>query len=241
LNALEEANSVLDAMDLPGSPQFSPDQTVAIHPMIPAHAEVIGGAQYWRDTKNRLVPVETIDTVDQLMDETVRKIVGYAVELAAQVRRYKIHTTDDILALQAVLAQEHNTPIGGAKGNVTLTSFDGLMKVSVKIADVTIYGPEMQLAKSKVDECLRGWAEGTVAELRAIVENAFQTDKEGHFNRANLLALRRVRSDNPTWQEAMALIVKAERPMGTKEYVQVHRRAHVGAAWEHVAIDLAAA
>lgn len=202
---------------------------------------VINGRDHLTDVKGRLVPVDLVKPVDLLMDEVVRKISRYAVELSAQVSRYKQHTLDDVAGFKALLAQEHGTTVGGGKGNITLTSFDGLTKVSVKIADLTMFGPELQNAKAKVTECLRTWSEGADAKLVAVVENAFQVDQEGQINRSNLLYLLRLNIEEPLWVEAMGLIRAAERPMGTKEYVQVHRRAHTGAKWDLVAIDVAAA
>lgn len=202
---------------------------------------VIAGRDHLTDVKGRLVPVELIKPVDLLMDEVVKKVARYAVELSAQVSRYKQHTLDDVAGFKALLAQEHGTTIGGGKGNITLTSFDGLTKVSVKIADLTMFGPELQNAKAKVTECIRTWSEGSRPELIALVENAFQVDQEGRVNRSDLLYLLRLNIEDPLWIEAMDLIRKAERPMGTKEYVQVHRRTHTGAKWELVAIDVAAA
>lgn len=203
--------------------------------------EIVNGKAHMTDVKGRLVPVDLIKPVDLLMDETVRKVAFYAQQLSAQVARFKQHTLDDIAGFKALLAQEHKTDIGGPKGNITLTSFDGLVKVSVKIADLTMFGPELQNAKAKVTECIRTWAEGAGPELRALVESAFQVDQEGRVNRSDLLYLLRLNIEHPTWLEGMALIRQAERPLGTKEYVQVHVRPHTGAKWEHVTIDVAAA
>lgn len=232
MNAFVEAHAALEAET---TATEGPSKTV------PAHAEIVGGCEYWRNAKGHLVPVETIAVTDQLMDEVVRKIVRYTLALQAQISRYKGHTLDDILGIREVFAQEYNVTLGGPKGNTTFTQFDGLAKVSVKIADVTVWGPELELAKAKVDQCLREWTEGAMPELRAFVEAAFQVDKAGQINRANLLYLLRLKIDNPTWNEGMDLIRTAERPMGSKEYVQVHLRDELGGSWRHVAIDLAAA
>lgn len=220
--------------------QTAHDELARAAPTAPP-VEIVNGKAHMTDVKGRLVPVELIKPVDLLMDETVRKVAFFAQELSAQVARFKQHTLDDIAGFKALLAQEHNTEIGGAKGNITLTSFDGLVKVSVKIADLTMFGPELQNAKAKVTECIRTWAEGAAPELVALVESAFQVDQEGRVNRSDLLYLLRLDIDHPTWVEGMDLIRKAERPMGTKEYVQVHVRPHTGAKWEHVTIDVAAA
>jgi hypothetical protein len=210
-------------------------------PLPPEGAVMVGGRPHLADPKGRLVPLDMVRPLDLLIDEEVRKIVRFARALSAQVARFKQHTLDDISGVKALVAQEYGASLGGEKGNLTLTSFDGLMKVSLKIADVVSYGPELQAAKAKVTECIRNWQGGADPKLVALVETAFQVDQEGQVNRSNLLYLLRLQIDDPTWTEGMKAIRESERPSGTKEYVQIHVRPQPGAKWEHVTIDLAAA
>lgn len=245
MNALEHAHAELDAAE---TPSILPEATrLELRPTVPPPPadlvpfEEIGGVQYLRDVKGRLVPKDAIQPVDLLIDEQVRVIAYYARHLSKQVARYKAHTIDDIAGLRALVGQEHGVDLGGKKGNLTLTSHDGLKKVSVKIADITYFGIELQAAKAKFDECIRAWAEGANPKLRALVDLAFQADQEGRINRGNLLYLQRLAVDDPTWKEAVELIRAAERPAGTKEYITVHEREDVGAPWKLVAIDVAAA
>jgi hypothetical protein len=49
---------------------------------------VVNGKPYMPDAKGNLVPVESIRPTDKLQDETVRKILGHARELSAQVARF---------------------------------------------------------------------------------------------------------------------------------------------------------
>lgn len=230
VNALAEAHAELDAELATSEPAPPRAGTV-----------MVGDVPHLKDPKGRLVPLGHVRPLDLLMDEEVRKIVAYAMALSAQVARFKNHTLDDISGFKALVAQEFNTVLGGEKGNITLTSFDGLMKVSLKIADVTHFGPELQAAKAKVTECIRNWQGGADPRLVALVENAFQVDQEGQVNRSNLLYLLRLDFDDPVWLDAMEAIRQAERPSGTKEYVQIHVRPEPGAKWQHVTIDLAAA
>ncbi|PKP66456.1 MAG: sulfate transporter, partial [Alphaproteobacteria bacterium HGW-Alphaproteobacteria-8] len=48
------------------------------------------------DAKGREVPIDLVKPQDQLMDEQVRKIAGYALALSDQLRRFKAHTFEDI-------------------------------------------------------------------------------------------------------------------------------------------------
>ncbi|MCV0428294.1 MAG: DUF3164 family protein, partial [Roseibium sp.] len=69
--------------------------------------ELVNGVPYMRDAKGNLVPLENIKTQHKLEDETVRKIIGYAEELSAQIARFRNHTFADLLGLTALLAQEY--------------------------------------------------------------------------------------------------------------------------------------
>ncbi|WP_149589801.1 DUF3164 family protein [Tabrizicola flagellatus] len=206
---------------------------------IPAPIVDVAGAPHMRDAKGFLVPLAMVRPQDQLQDELVRKIMGYAIALSEQVARFKAHTFDDIGGFEALLAQEYGATVGGQKGNKTLMSFDGLFRVQVQVADNIVFGPELQVAKSLVDECLNEWAEGARDEIRAIVTRAFNTDREGQINRSEIFMLLRLEIDDPRWQRAMQAIRDAMRVVGSKTYVRCYRRDRFDAPWQAVSIDLA--
>ncbi len=208
---------------------------------IPDGIVMLGDVAHMRDGQGRVVPLALIKPMDKLTDETVRKIMGYAMPLSDQVARFKEHTFDDIGALEALLAQEYEAKLGGKKGNMTLMSFDTLYKVTVQVADHIAFGPELQIAKSLVDECLNEWAASARDEIRAIVTRAFNTDKEGQINRSEVFMLLRLEIRDPRWVRAMDAIRDAMRVVGSKTYVRCYRRASLDAAWEPVTIDLAKA
>lgn len=208
---------------------------------IPTGRAEINGKEYMHDAKGALVPIETIKPADQLEDEVVRKIVGYGIELSAQVTRFKEHTFNDLGDFDAVLAQEYETTKGGAKGNKTYMSFDGLYKVQVQVADHVDFGPQLQIAKTLIDECLNEWASGARPELRAIVTRAFNTDKAGQINRAEIFMLLRLEIEDPRWKRAMEAIRSAMRVVGSKTYVRCYQRATPQGSWDSITIDLAKA
>lgn len=201
----------------------------------------LGGKSYMPDARGNLVPVELIKAAVLLEDETVRKVVGHAEALSAQIGRFKGHTFEDLGALDALLAQDYGLAKGGAKGNKTYQSHDGLMKVQVQVADYIDFGPQLQVAKALVDECLNEWAEEARPEIRAIVTRAFNTDKAGQINRAEIFMLLRLDIEDARWQRAMEAIRDAMRIVGTRTYVRVYRRESPEGAWRAVTIDLAKA
>jgi hypothetical protein len=208
---------------------------------IPSGRVLVGENFYMPDAKGGLIPVSLIKPQTLLEDELVRKVMGFAVALSEQVARFKEHTFDDIGSFEALLAQEYEASIGGAKGNKTLMSHDGLFKVTVQVADNVVFGPELQTAKVLVDECLNEWAAGARDEIRAIVTRAFNTDKEGQINRSEIFMLLRLEIDDPRWQRAMKAIRDAMRVVGSKTYVRCYRRDTSDSAWQSVTIDLAKA
>ncbi|MFP3944392.1 MAG: DUF3164 family protein [Alphaproteobacteria bacterium] len=195
---------------------------------------------YMEDAKGRLVPVDQIKPADQLMDDTVRKILGYADELNAQIKRFKAHTFDDVHTCIDLLAEQYGAKRGGAKGNITLTSFDGRAKVEVKVQDHIEFGPELQAAKTLIDECIAEWSSDSRSEIRALVNHAFNVDKPGQVNRAALFQLRRIEIDDDRWRQAVQAINDSIRITGTKAYIRFARRSSPRERWKHVAIDLAA-
>lgn len=208
---------------------------------IPDGRQEINGTPYMADAKGSLVPVSMIRPEDLLEDETVRKIAGHALELSAQVSRFKQHTFDDLGDFEAVLAQEYEASKGGKKGNKTFMSHDGLYKVQVAVADHIDFGPQLQVAKELIDECLNEWAADARDEIRTIVTRAFNTDKEGQINRTEIFMLLRLEISDSRWLRAMKAIRDAMRVVGSKTYVRCYHRGAPDAPWEAITIDLAKA
>ena len=211
--------------------------TVARHPS----AVDVGGDTYLRDAKGNLVPLTTVKTSDLLMDEVVRSLLGRATAKSAALTEFKTDAFDQVQALLGIMAQQHGTSMGGRKGNLTLTTYDGLMKVQVQVADQIEFGPELQVAKTLIDQCLTEWASGSAAELRAIVNRAFSVEKEGQINRSELFMLLRVEIADERWKRAMDAIRESMRVIGSREYIRFYRRDRRDGPWKQVILDLASA
>lgn len=201
----------------------------------------VNGRDHMADAKGHLVPVAMIKPADKLEDQTVRKIMAFAMELSAQIARFRGHTMTDLGEFDAILQQEYGLTRGGKKGNRTYQTFDGLMKVQVQVADFIDFGPQLQVAKGLIDECLNEWAEDSRDEIRTIITSAFNTDKEGKINRSEIFMLLRRDFEDPRWQRAMDAIRDAMRVTGSKEYIRFYMREKVTDGWNAVTIDLAKA
>lgn len=199
----------------------------------------VKGTRHRHDAKGQLVPESLIKPQDLLEDETVRKIVGYAQELSEQIARFKGHSFEDIGSFMSLLEAEYDESRGGKKGNMTFMSYDGLLKVQVQVSDRVEFGPELQIAKNLVDECLNEWAEDARDEIKAIVTRAFNTDKEGQINRSEIFMLLRLDITDERWQRAMKAIRDAMRVVGSKTYLRAYRRESFDGPWQAITLDLA--
>lgn len=202
---------------------------------------MVNGKPYMADAKGALVPAELVKAQHKLEDETVRKIIGFARGLSAQIGRFRGHTMTDLGEFDALLEQEYGGKRGGTKGNRTYQTFDGLLKVQVQVADTIDFGPELQIAKGLIDECLNEWSDDARAEIRAVVTRAFNTDKEGQINRAEVFMLLRLDIGDERWKRAQDAIRDAMRVVGSKEYVRFYERRHIKDQWQPITIDLAKA
>lgn len=202
---------------------------------------MIHGNAYIPDATGKYVPVETVKPQHRLEDETVRKIVGFARDLSAQIGRFRGHTMTDLGEFDALLEQEYGAKRGGRKGNRTYQTLDGLLKVQVQVSDFIDFGPELQTAKSLIDECLNEWTAESRAEIRAVVTRAFDTDKAGKINRSEIFTLLRLDIEDPRWKRGQDAIRDAMRVVGSKEYVRFYEREKPRGVWLPITIDLAKA
>lgn len=208
---------------------------------VPTGIVNVNGKDYMTDAKGALMPVELIPAQHQLEDETVRKIMSFALALSGQVSRFKEHTFEDLGDFDAILSQEYGLTKGGPKGNRTYQTYDGLMKVEVRVNDLLDFGPELQIGKELLDECLNEWAADSRPEIRALITKTFNTDKEGQVNRTLLFTLLGLTVEDERWKRAMDAIRDGIRTVGSKTYYRIMMRDAPDGAWQTVTIDLAKA
>lgn len=208
-----------------------------------AGVELVDGKLMWIDHQGRYVRDELVKPKHKLEDQTVRSIIKFARDLSAQISRFKLHTMADLAALDRLLEEEHGFVKAGnkGKGNRTYITFDGLLRVNVQVAEFMDFGPELQIAKTLIDECLIEWSADSGPEIQTIVTRAFNTDQEGKVNRADVLMLLRLAITDERWLRAMDAIREAQRPRSSKEYVRFGVRESRDADWTTITIDLAKA
>lgn len=190
--------------------------------------QTINGKTYWQDTHGRLIAEELVKEMDKERDELVRGFVQQAKATQEALRAFKTQVFDDVAAFVELSAEKYEVKIGGRKGNLTLFSFDGKYKLQVAVANHIRFDERIQAGKALIDECLHEWADEARPELKALIDNAFQVDKEGNLSTARILSLRRVDIQDKRWTKAMQAISDSVQIVGSKDYVRFYERNEQG-------------
>ncbi|WP_018651996.1 DUF3164 family protein [Actinobacillus capsulatus] len=200
----------------------------------------IGGELYWKDANGNLKPDNLVKEVDKVRDELVRNFAQKAIEQSTALAKFKRSVFDDVGAFISLSAEKYGVKIGGAKGNVSLFTYDGEYKMQLAVQDHIRFDERIHAAKALIDECLHDWSEGAKPELKALIEDAFEVNKEGNLSTAKILSLRRVEIDDERWNQAMTAISDSVQVVGSKDYVRFYKRNQDG-KYVPIALDVAAA
>lgn len=194
---------------------------------------------YMQDAKGALWPVENLRDIDIARDDLVREIVAKAKLQSEALAQFKAGVFGDIEAFVQLSGEKYGVNMGGKKGNVSLLSFDGRYKVQRAIAESLAFDERLQVAKELVNECIHLWSEGSRSEIRALINDAFQVDKEGRVNTARILSLRRLEIKDEKWQKAMQAIGESIQVAGSKTYFRVYERVGDTDQYQHISLDIA--
>ncbi len=179
---------------------------------------------YMLDGKGRLVPEDMVKPIDKLRDELVMQVVEAAREVNAHLTAFKKEAFSIIHDFVALSAAEYDKKLGGAKGNVSLHSYDGRFKVVHAVAENFVFDERLQIAKELVDECIREWSDDSRPELKVLVNDAFQVDKEGNVDTKRILSLRKFDIQDERWLKAMEAISDSLTVKGSKAYLRIYER-----------------
>lgn len=179
---------------------------------------------YMMNGIGHLVPIESIKEIDLARDEFVRGVVAKAADVNAMLNTFKARLAGDMQAFLELSAEKYGADLGGARGNLSLTSFDGRFKILRAVSERLDFDERLQAAKELVDTCLRQWSRDAGPELRTLVESAFQVDKKGRINAKRILSLRTLKIDHPIWKQAMEAIGDAVTVIGSCTYYRIYER-----------------
>jgi hypothetical protein len=196
--------------------------------------------QHLTDSKGRLVPLSMVKPVDLARDRVIADLVARAHDASFALARFKLWAVGELDAFLALSAEEYGITAGGAKGNVTLISFNGLRKVTRQIQDRITFDERLQAAKTLIDECVKEWSKGSDDKIQLLVQDAFQVDQTGKISTERVLGLRRIKIDDEKWLRAMNALTESIQVESSKSYLRFYERDTPEAQWRPISLDLAA-
>lgn len=210
------------------APQLTPVEVTAAAPVVPEG--------YMQNAKGHLIPIDKVKPIDKLRDEVVKDMIAIAIKQRADMRAAKnrlFYSFSDFIELSA---QEYEVMLGGKKGNTTLLSYDGKYKVQLAVSENIVFDERLQVAKSLIDECLTDWTKDSNDNIKAIINQAFQVDKQGKISTGRVLGLRSLDMNDAKWDRAMDAISDAIQVTDTKEYIRFYERDEQG-AYHQISLD----
>ncbi len=193
---------------------------------------------YLEDAQGRLVPEKMVRPHELQRDALVRDLVGRIEQARAQMSVLKRDLLADVAAHIQLVAEAYDVRISGTNGNVSLTSYDGRLKIDRDIADRIQIGEQIQAAEELIREILDE-IQDPIA--RAIVDRAFRRNrKTGELSAARLVDLISVKLDDERWERAVAAIRDAIQTVGTVTYFRAYRRDEPNEPWQMIPLDFSA-
>lgn len=194
---------------------------------------------YMANASGHLVPKTMVREHDLMRDEVARSLAERAIAINKLLVELKRDALADITDLVKITGERFKVKLGGDKGNVQLTTYDGRFKILRQVADRIAFTEEIEAARKLINECIRRWSEGANDNIRVLVDRAFRTDTKGQMKTSAVLELLRLEIDDPQWKDAMAAIKESIQSTGTATYVRVYQRNSTG-AYDPINLDLAA-
>lgn len=203
-------------------------------------------ATQWINPQGRPIPDSMITPADRMKHELANRLADEAEALQRTIHAFKLRALDEMAAAKELLFEQYGVKVGGPKGGFSITSFDGMTKAEVSVADRIVFGPELQAAKALIDECIESWSDGASDNLRVLVEDAFQVNKAGRIDTDRVLGLRKHKMTHEDgrlderWARAMDAVTDALVVDQTATYLRFYRRDPQTNEKKQVVLDFAA-
>lgn len=197
-------------------------------------------AGYMKNALGHLVPEANVREQDKLRDQVARSLVTDARNINAMLAAFKKKALGDIDDLVKIAGERYDVTLGGKKGNISVSTYDGQFKVQRSVADVLQFTEEMEAAKALIMACIKRWSEGANPQISALVSRAFAPGRNGQLKTAAVLDLLRIEIDDAEWKKAMQALKDSINATGTAVYVRVYERIGDSDQYKAIPLDLAA-
>lgn len=176
-----------------------------------------------RNALGHFVPEANVREHDKLRDNVARELATQAVAISEALAAFKAKALADIDDLIAISLERYKVKLGGKKGNVSITTYDGEFKIEKALANRLSFTEEILAAKELIYTCIRKWSAGADRHLLALVDRAF-TGRNGEIRTNDVLDLMRLEIDDEDWKTAMVALKDSIQVNGKAVYIRVYKR-----------------
>lgn len=195
--------------------------------------QTVNGKEYCINSTGSMVPIEAVKDIDKLRDSVVTRIAEKIRALEAYMKEVKAQCMSDMEEFLQIAADQYGVKMGGAKGNVMLTSFDGSVQVLLAQANNLVANEGVNVAKELIDDYLSDITNDASPDLRLIVTQAFRV-KQGKMDVKRLMELKQYGIKDQRWVQAMEIISDSITVSSTKPCLRLRDRTAEGPFRTHM-------
>lgn len=187
------------------------------------------------DKDGLYIPISTIPVIDRKRDAAVESAVEKAIRLAAHIEKKKAEIATIVEQFMNAAFESHGITIITPKGNTTLMNFSQTRKVVITSPEVIAFNEQLQIAIQAIKECLQEWITDGRDELKALLREILNVDKQGKINRSLVFRLRKIESTDERWKKAQKILDGSIEVVGVKRYVRYYQKNERG-NWVYIEI-----
>jgi len=198
--------------------------------------------EYWTSATGQTVPYSFVPARDRKATKIINTQIKAAQAISEKLTALRSAALQAIVDFVAWSESENGVEtIGGAKGNINLTSFDGLSQIRVRKPEYIEFDERLEQAKSIMFDYLDSLGNSPEAKIAiALCTEAFTTTRDGRVRADAVMAVdRRIRLDAPQWRQAMALLHESRMAIAAKTYVRFYTRPNTEADFALINLNIA--
>lgn len=190
-----------------------------------------------KDNNGHDVPVKYVSKYDRLRDERTKRILA---RFRKERKALEVVVRDSLADIAVI--QGAREAAAAEKGNFSVTSFDGLVRVAIDQAWHIELDDRVRDARDRMLAYARklcSKAGPDAAALLEIVEEAFAANSAGRLSVGRVLSLCRRNITAREWTEARDMLLASLQPEKGRCYIHVYSRPDMQHDFEMVRLDLA--
>lgn len=198
--------------------------------------------QSWINSAGQAVPAQYVPPRDKKASALVARHIKAAAALSKKLRELREAVLGDIDAFVDWSASANGVEApGGEKGNINLTSFDGLTQIRIRKPEYIEFDERLQHAKGLIDQFISGQTPDARSRvLIQMINAAFTTTRDGRLRADAICAVqRRINLHDQLWTRAMQLIESSKQAVKAKTYIRFYARPDTESDWTMIPLNIA--